>query len=277
MSIFNAVILGLIQGVTEFLPVSSSGHLSIAQNLLGIQSVGEEHLLFDMLLHLGTLFAVLVFYRQDVADMIREFFFGIRDLVTGRTPNPVPAARRLVLLVVLGTLPLVLIVPIKDLVEGLYYNTVFIGFALLVTGFLLFFSDRVKKGRKTEKNATVEDALVVGLCQALATLPGISRSGMTITAGCFRGFDRKFAVRYSFLLSLPAILGANILDVGEALAEGGDPGLLPIYAVGVVVAAVSGYLCLKLLRYVAEKGRFGGFAYYCWFAGALTLILTMVL
>ncbi len=277
MSIFNAVILGLIQGVTEFLPVSSSGHLSIAQNLLNIQSVGEEHLLFDMLLHLGTLFAVLVFYRQDVLDMIREFIFGVRDLATGRTPNPVPAARRLVLLVVLGTLPLVLIVPIKDLVEGLYYNTVFIGFALLVTGCLLYFSDRVNKGRKTEKTATVKDVLLVGLCQALATLPGISRSGMTIAAGCFRGFDRKFAVRYSFLLSIPAILGANILDVGEALAEGIEPGLLPIYAVGVVAAAVSGYLCLKLLRYVADKGRFGGFAYYCWFAGVATLILTMVL
>lgn len=277
MSVFMAFILGLIQGVAEFLPISSSGHLSIAQNLLGLQAVGEEHLFFDVLLHLGTLFAVFVFYWQDILSMIREFFLGVGDLARGTTPNPVPAGRRLVLLVIVGTLPLFLILPIKDKVENLYYNTVFIGIALLITGVLLWLSDRCRRGKKTERNTTVLDALLIGLAQAVATLPGISRSGMTITAGCFRGLDRRFAVRFSFLLSIPAVLGANILDLADAAKEGIDWSQLPVYAVGIVTAAVSGYLCLKLIRFIADKGKFGAFAYYCWFAGAVTLILTAVL
>lgn len=277
MSVFMAFILGLIQGVAEFLPISSSGHLSIAQNLLGLQAVGEEHLFFDVLLHLGTLFAVFVFYWQDILSMIREFFLGVGDLARGTTPNPVPAGRRLVLLVIVGTLPLFLILPIKDKVENLYYNTVFIGIALLITGVLLWLSDRCRRGKKTERNTTVLDALLIGLAQAVATLPGISRSGMTITAGCFRGLNRRFAVRFSFLLSIPAVLGANILDLADAAKEGIDWSQLPVYAVGIVTAAVSGYLCLKLIRFIADKGKFGAFAYYCWFAGAVTLILTAVL
>ena len=277
MSVFMAFILGLIQGVAEFLPISSSGHLSIAQNLLGLQAVGEEHLFFDVLLHLGTLFAIFVFYWQDILSMIREFFLGVGDLARGTTPNPVPAGRRLVLLVIVGTLPLFLILPIKDKVENLYYNTVFIGIALLITGVLLWLSDRCRRGKKTERNTTVLDALLIGLAQAVATLPGISRSGMTITAGCFRGLNRRFAVRFSFLLSIPAVLGANVLDLADAAKEGIDWSQLPVYAVGIVTAAVSGYLCLKLIRFIADKGKFGAFAYYCWFAGAVTLILTAVL
>ena len=182
-----------------------------------------------------------------------------------------------VLLVVLGTLPLFAILPIKDKVETLYSNTWFIGCALIVTGFLLFLSDRVRKGRKTEKTATILDVLLVGCSQAIATVPGISRSGMTITAGCFRGFDRRFAVRFSFLLSIPAVLGANILSLVDVIREGGvDTALIPTYLVGMVTAAVSGYLCLRLLKLIAEKGRFGTFAYYCWFAGIVTLIFTIL-
>jgi hypothetical protein len=141
--------------------------------------------------------------------MVREFFCGIGDLVHHSTPTPVPPARRLILLIILGTLPLFAILPIKDTVEGLKNSMVFIGAALIVTGFLLFFSDRARKGRKDARSATVLDVLVVGVSQAIATVPGISRSGMTITTGCFVGFERRFAVRFSFLLSIPAVLGAN--------------------------------------------------------------------
>ena len=148
--------------------------------------------------------------------------------------------------------------------------------ALLVTGCLLFASDRVKKGRKTEKSATLVDALLVGVGQAIATCPGISRSGTTITAGCFVGFDRKFAVRYSFLMSIPAILGANILSLKDAFEAGIIWGDVPVYLVGVAVAAVVGYACIRLLKMIAEKGRFGFFAYYCWIVGALTLVMTLV-
>ena len=171
--------------------------------------------------------------------------------------------------------PLLVVLPIKDLVEGLADNMYFVGGALIVTGFLLFASDRVKKGRKTEKNATLVDVLLVGAAQAVATCPGISRSGTTITAGCFVGFDRKFAVRYSFLLSIPAILGANVLSIKDALATV-MWSEVPVYLVGVAVAAAVGYACIRLLKMIADKGKFGFFAYYCWIVGAITLVLTVI-
>ena len=268
MTFLQSILLGLIQGVAEFLPISSSGHLAIAQNLLNINA--EVPAFYDVLLHLGTLVAVFVAYWQDICDMVREFFCGIGDLVHHSTPTPVPPARRLILLIILGTLPLFAILPIKDTVEGLKNNMIFIGAALIVTGFLLFFSDRARKGRKDARSATVLDVLVVGVSQAIATVPGISRSGMTITTGCFVGFERRFAVRFSFLLSIPAVLGANILSLKDALTGGVDWSQLPVYLVGVVVAAVSGYLCIRLLKMIADKGRFGAFAYYCWAAGLAT-------
>jgi len=168
------------------------------------------------------------------------------------------------------------VLPIKDLVEGLADNMYFVAGALIVTGILLFASDRVKKGRKTERSATLLDVFLVGIAQAVATCPGISRSGTTITAGCFVGFERKFAVRYSFLMSIPAILGANILALKDVIENGVSMADLPVYLVGVAVAAAVGYACIRLLKMIADKGKFGFFAYYCWAAGILTLILTIV-
>lgn len=275
MTVFTSFLLGLIQGVAEFLPISSSGHLAIAQNLLNLQA--EIPAFFDVLLHLGTLLAVFVAYWQDIKDMVVEFFCGIGDLVHHSTPTPVPPARRLILLIILGTLPLFAVLPIKDKVQGLSDNMIFIGAALIVTGFLLFASDMIRKGRKTERNATWLDVLIVGAGQAIATMPGISRSGMTISAGCFTGFERKFAVRFSFLLSIPAVLGANILSLKDAFEAGIVWSEVPVYLVGVVTAAVVGYLCIRLLRMIADKGRFGAFAYYCWAVGLLTLALNIIM
>ena len=274
MSLLSSIILGLIQGVAEFLPISSSGHLAIAEHLLGMTGL-EIPEFFDVLLHLGTLIAVFAAYWDDIRDMVVEFFFGVRDLARRTTPTPVPPARRLILLIIVGTLPLLVVLPIKDLVEGLADNMYFVGGALIVTGFLLFASDRVKKGRKTEKNATLVDVLLVGAAQAVATCPGISRSGTTITAGCFVGFDRKFAVRFSFLLSIPAILGANVLSIKDAMATV-VWSEVPVYLVGVAVAAAVGYACIRLLKMIADKGKFGFFAYYCWIVGAITLVLTVI-
>lgn len=276
MTILSSVVLGLIQGIAEFLPISSSGHLAIAEQLLGMKGVSDIPAFFDVLLHLGTLLAVFVAYWGDICAMVSEFFAGIRDIAHRSTPTPVPPARRMILLLILGTLPLLLVLPVKDAVESLSGNMYFVGGALIVTGCLLFASDRVKKGRKSEKNATVADVLLVGCAQAIATCPGISRSGTTITAGCFLGFERKFAVRFSFLLSVPAVLGANILALRDALEASVDWASVPVYLVGVAVAAVSGYLSIRLLRYVADKGRFGAFAYYCWCVGIMTLILAMI-
>ena len=274
MTVFTSFLLGLIQGVAEFLPISSSGHLAIAEHLLGMTGL-EIPEFFDVLLHLGTLIAVFAAYWDDIRDMVVEFFCGVRDLAHRTTPTPVPPARRLILLIIVGTLPLLVVLPIKDLVEGLADNMYFVGGALIVTGFLLFASDRVKKGRKTEKNATLVDVLLVGAAQAVATCPGISRSGTTITAGCFVGFDRKFAVRFSFLLSIPAILGANVLSIKDALATV-VWSEVPVYLVGVAVAAAVGYACIRLLKMIADKGKFGFFAYYCWIVGAITLVLTVI-
>lgn len=276
MTFLSSFLLGLVQGIAEFLPISSSGHLAIAQNLLGMSDAGTVPEFFDVLLHLGTLVAVFVAYWADIKDMVLEFFRGAGDLIHHSTPNPVPPARRLILLIILGTLPLFVVLPVKDAVQGLSNSMAFIGAALIVTGVLLFVSDRVKKGRKNERTATWLDVLIVGLGQAIATMPGISRSGMTITTGCFVGFERKFAVRFSFLLSIPAVLGANILSLADAAKTGINWAEVPVYLVGVVTAAVVGYLCIRLLRFIADRGKFGAFAYYCWAVGVLTLVLNVI-
>lgn len=277
MTYFFSVLLGLVQGIAEFLPISSSGHLSLLQNFCGLTNPEESNLFFDVLLHLGTLIAVFIVYWKDIVDMVREFFLGIHDLASKESRGKtLPPARRLVLLVILGTLPLFLILPVKGVVDGLYNNTYFIGGALVVTGFLLFFSDRMAKGKKTERTATVADALIVGVAQAVATVPGLSRSGTTIAIGMARGMDREFAVRYSFLLSLPAVIGANILSLADAVQAGIDWSLMPVYLVGVAVAAVSGYFAIRLVQLLATKGKFGNFAYYCWAVGVIAVIASFI-
>ncbi len=278
MGYLSSIFLGFVQGVAEFLPISSSGHLSLMQHLMELKSVAEADILFDVLLHLGTLIAVCVVYWKDIVDMAKDFWAVLRGLFSkNRAPmgKPTPNSR-MVLLLIVATLPLVLVVPIKDLVTSLYSSTLFIGCALLVTGFILFYSDRMQKGKKTARTASVTDALLVGLGQAVAIVPGLSRSGTTISVGMMRGFDRKFAVRFSFLLSIPAILGANILEIGEAVSAGVDPKLIPVYLVGMLVAAVSGYFAIRLVNLLAQKGQFGKFAYYCWAVGLITIVWTLM-
>ena len=275
MSLLSAIFLGLVQGITEFLPISSSGHLAIAQQLLNSSVGADVPGFFDVLLHLGTLFAVFAAYWEDIKDMVVELFCGVRDLARHSTPTPVPPARRMILLIIVATLPLFVIVPFEDQIDALSGNLYFVAAALIVTGFLLFLSDRVPKGRKTAKNATLKDAIAVGIGQAIATCPGISRSGTTITVGCLVGYERSFAVRFSFLMSIPAILGANILSLKDAM-ETVIWADLPVYLVGVAVAAVSGYACIRLLKMIAAKGKFGAFAYYCWAVGLVTLVATFL-
>ena len=276
MSYFMSAVLGVVQGIAEFLPISSSGHLTLLQHFLGMP---EPDNLFNILLHFATLLAVCVYYFQDVVEMIAEFFRGIAALFS-RNPsrgNP-PEARRLVLLVIVGTLPLFVVMLIKNQVEALGNYPVVVSCALLITGCILFFSDRMASGRKTARSATLKDALLVGVAQGFATLPGLSRSGCTISAGMAVGFDRKFAVRYSFLLSLPAVLGATILEVKDVLeAPGGLPeGMLPKYLLGMVIAGVVGYFSIRLVNLLASKGKFGAFAYYCWAAGLVFLVLSLM-
>lgn len=273
MEYLNAVFMGLLQGITEFLPVSSSGHLSLFQSFFEGKAPDN---LFNILLHFATLIAVCTVYRHDVADMILEFFRGVGALCSpAKRKEKLPAARRLVLMVIVGTLPLFVILPFKSRVEALGDSTLFIGCALLVTGLLLFASDRFSRGQKTERTMTVVDALFIGCGQALAVVPGLSRSGTTISAGVARGLDRPFAVRYSFLLSLPAVLGATLLELVDVIQEGVDATLIPQYLVGMAVAAVSGYFAIGLVKLLADKGKFGAFAYYCWAVGLLAVIATL--
>ena len=276
MTYLMSVILGFVQGVAEFLPISSSGHLSILQNFFGME---EPDNLFNVLLHFATLLAVFIAYRRDIAEMIVEFFRGVGALVSrNRSSQPVPPARRLVMMIILGTLPLFLVVPVQDKVEAMGASNLFVGLALLATGIILFFSDRMARGHKTARTATVTDALLVGCAQAVAVIPGLSRSGSTIAAGMALGFDRNFAVRFSFLLSMPAVLGATLLKVIDVAQEGTvDPAVLPIYLVGMVVAGVVGYFSIQLVKLLAQKDKFGKFAYYCWAVGLITIVASFIM
>lgn len=277
MSILEAIILGLVQGIAEFLPISSSGHLAILQNLFNMSDIEGGHMLFDVLLHFGTLVAICFMYWPDIKSMFTQTV----DLFTGRSPAPAgqrrqyPAAR-MFMLIIAATLPLVLILPVHKYIGLLSNSTIFVGGALILTGCMLFVSDKMARGTKTEKTMLFKDALIIGLCQCVATLPGLSRSGTTITAGIATGHDRSYAVKFSLLMSIPAVLGATLLELVDAIKAGVDASLIPAYLFGMIAAMVSGVLSIGLLRMIAKKTRFGGFAYYCWVAGVLTIILSLI-
>ena len=277
MNVLSSILLGLVQGVAEFLPISRSGHLALFQYFFGLNS--EESLFFNVLLHLGTLIAIFVYYWRDIVSLCREFVRLVTCLFSRekrRQMKRLPPDGRMILMIVVATLPLFVILPIKDKVEGLYTNPIFVGCALLVTGGLLFYSDRMRRGKKGPKSATFLDALLVGVGQAIAVTPGLSRSGTTISVGMMRGFHRRFAVRFSFLLSIPAVLGANILSIGEAVQQGIDVSKLPGYIIGTIVAAVSGFFAIRLVNVLADKGKFGNFAYYCWGIGAAAVVASLI-
>ena len=276
MTIWNAIILGLVQGLAEFLPVSSSGHLSIINNLFHLSTAEEGHMLFDVLLHLGTLVSICICYWKDLVQMLYEILSLAGGAAGGSTRQKRYPAARLFLLIIVSTAMLVLVMPMKDMLEKLYYNSVFIGIMLILCGCMLYVSDRMTPGKKTETNMSFLDAMLIGVAQCVAVIPGISRSGTTITAGLATGLRRDFAVKFSFLMSMPAVLGANILSLIDAFQEGVDWSSLPAYFVGMAVAMVTGVLAIRLIRHISDNGRFGGFAYYCWVVGTLSIILTMI-
>lgn len=278
MTIGEAIILGLVQGIAEFLPISSSGHLAILQNLFNMSDIEGGHMLFDVLLHFGTLIAICFMYWNDIKAMVVEvlaLLSGRKAVTADGRPKQYTAAR-MFFLIVAATLPLVLILPINDYIGELSQSTVFVGIALILTGFMLLVSDKMTAGTKTEKNMRFSDALIIGLCQCVATLPGLSRSGTTITAGIATGQNRGYAVKFSLLMSIPAVLGATLLELTKAIKTGIDASLIPAYLFGMVAAMVSGVLAIGLLKMIAKSKRFGGFAYYCWIVGALTIILSMI-
>ena len=276
MSILSAIFLGFVQGVAEFLPISSSGHLAVLQNVFHMQTAEEGHMFFDVMLHFGTLISIVAVYWKDVVRIVSDSFAFLRDT---RLPEGAPRAEhpggRLLLMIIIGTLPLFIILPFQDSLEQLYYNTGFIGAAFILTGCLLFVSDRIAPGHKTERTMRATDALIIGVCQAIATIPGISRSGSTITAGIATGQTRGYAMKYSLLMSVPAVFGANLLSLIKALKSDVDWSNLPAYLIGTVVAMIVGYFSILVLQRILKKGKFGNFAYYLWAVGALSLIASL--
>ena len=272
MSYLSAVIQGLIQGFTEFLPVSSSGHLSLYQYFTGTSSEGS--LLFSVMLHFGTLVAVLIAFWPTVWQLLIEFLSIFTDLFTGRLFRGYPRPyRRMLYFLVLSCLPLLVVPFVQDLIEGFSTDNSIIaeGCFFLITALLLTLADKAVKGIKTARSMTAGDAAAIGVAQLFATLPGISRSGSTVSAGLLMGLDRTFAVTYSFILGLPAILAAGLLDLKDVI-QAGELGI-PIgpALVGMAVAAVSGLLSIKLVKYIVSSDKFGIFAWYTLILGLLVL------
>lgn len=289
MTLFQAIFLGIVQGLTEFLPVSSSGHLAIFKEMLGVSTPeGASALTFDILLHVGTLAAICIVYFKDIKKMILEFIFMIRDIFFNfmtLISRPIGkkdkefikiisgSYRKFVLMVIIATIPTGIIgLLLKDVIETASSNLAIVGVALLITCFLLLIANSAENLRKTPKNIPYWQSAVVGVMQGVATIPGISRSGSTISTCLFLGFDKKFAVKYSFIMSIPAIIGALILDIKDiSFSEMGGQ-LWLYYIIGMIAAAVVGYFCIRVVNYLVKENKFKYFAYYCAIAGIVAII-----
>ena len=274
MDIFQAIIIGLVQGLTEFLPVSSSAHLIFAQQALGLSDVG---LAFDVLMHVGTLVAVIVYFFNDIVNMIKGFLLSLVDLKNGNFMGEIKKDpyKKLAWLTILATIPVGVVgVLFNDMIESMFQGLTIPAFLLLVTGCLLYASQRMNSGRIDVRNMTIKEALIMGCGQALAVLPGLSRSGTTIAAGLFAGLDKEFAAKFSFILSIPAILGAAVFQLKDL--SGGSVEIGACIA-GFVVAVISGYLAISVLLKIVREKSLDIFAYYCWIVGIIVLIGSLIL
>ena len=277
MSILQAIFLGVIQGLTEFLPVSSSGHLAIFQNIFHIGEGTEDLFLFDILLHLGTLIAIFVVYHKDIWKMILETFGMIHDVFANlahlikheKTTKVIHTGyRKFVVMVIISTIPTGIIgYLMKDISSAAGKTLIIPGIFLLITAGLLFVADKVPEGEKNPKSSTYLDSVIVGITQGIATLPGISRSGTTITTLLLCGFEKKYAVKYSFIMSIPAVLGACVMEVKDAI---GMPFEIS-YLIGMIVSAVVGYVAIKTMLIVVRKKKYMFFSIYCLIAGLIAI------
>jgi undecaprenyl-diphosphatase len=264
MNILYAIFLGLLQGATEFLPISSSAHLALAEFYLGVEQAG---LTFDVALHLGTLAGVIIYFRKDFAKMVMAY------LAPDRLGEEAGHHRRLVGYILLATVPAVIAgLLLEDAAESIFRAPVMISATLAGAGLLLWVADRTGKLQRGFDSIRIVDVLVIGLFQALAIMPGISRSGITMTAGLFRGLNRMAAARYSFLLSAPVIFGAGVYKLPQILQQGSMPGQFGFYFAGFLAAAVSGYLVIAFLLRFVQTHSFDVFVYYRFLLAALVLL-----
>ena len=285
MSLLQAILMGLIQGLTEFLPVSSSGHLALFKLMFGVET--DTGILYDVLLHVGTLAAVCVVYYRDILKLIiagcgvlRDAFVNVVIFVRNKTKkedepyrNVVNSGyRKFAMLILVSTIPTGIIGFFgRDVVSMASEILIVPGICLIVTSVLLFVADHIRDGGKLPKSVTYTNAFGVGIVQGIATLPGLSRSGATVTACLAFGYQRSFAVKYSFLMSIPAILGALILELTELPGTQVAPMEVVYYIVGMLVAAVVGYISIKTMLIVVRKKKFTVFAIYCLLVGALSI------
>jgi len=277
MLYLKSVIYGIVQGLTEFLPVSSSGHLAFFQNVFGKIDENLSGVTYTLLLHVGTLAAVLVVYRKDVLDLIKGFFSLVKRLFTGKFRfSEMNDGEKLFCLLFMALIPLVLGAVLEGTVEFISAYTWCIGVLWIINGLVFVFTERMNKKTRDFDSIKPKDAFIVGFFQLFAILPGISRSGMTITGGVVKGFEREFAVKFSFILSIPAILGSVIITLVkdmDALAMGGNAG---VFAAGVIASFISGLLAIKLLTYISNKHSFKSFAYYCIGIGVVAIVIDVV-
>jgi undecaprenyl-diphosphatase len=276
MEPLHAVSLGIVQGLTEFLPISSSGHLVLLQTLFGLT---EPELIFDIGVHVGTLVAVVIFFRRDLLRLIGVAlrFPGrrLRGQTTLKASYENELDIRLISLIIIGTIPTVICgLALKPFAERIFSAPLLTGIMLLVTGSLLWATRRIRITGHGVGRFGLKSALAIGLVQGLAIFPGISRSGSTIAAGLFLRLNRETAARYSFLLAIPAILGAAILQVGDlGSRHAPDAGALIL---GAGTSAVVGYGALRLLVYIVNRGQLHLFAPYCWIIGAITVVANLI-
>jgi undecaprenyl-diphosphatase len=266
----QAVVLGIVQGLTEFLPISSSGHLIIFQHIFGLR---EAELLFGISVHLGTLAAVIVFLREELISMLTAVFKGIGQLRhpqlfwrTGWQDRDI----RLAFLIVIGSVPTAILgLLFKQVAETLFSTLLIVGIDLIITGLLLWMTRRFQKTGRSMDTLSIRDALIIGTVQGFAIMPGISRSGSTISAGIFLGINHELAARFSFLLSIPAVFGATLLSFKDFMEAGGMA--WQTWLAGALASGIVGYLSLKLLILIVKKGNLFSFAPYCWLTGLIAI------
>jgi undecaprenyl-diphosphatase len=267
--LFEAVVLGAVQGITEFLPISSSGHLVLGEFLLKVRF---DDISFEVFVHLGTFFSVVLVFRHTILSILRALRLQIISIVRGDAQHHAEQLEdaRLFWLILVGSIPAGLAgLLLESQIETAFASATLVAMMLLVTGGILLLTTFFEAPRE---RMNLPDALVVGVAQALAILPGISRSGATISAGIFKGVERSKAAEFSFLLSLPAILGASLIELKEMLGHAGSQGSLGVYLGGAITASAVGYVAIRFLLSVIKKGKFQYFGCYCLAVGTFFLI-----
>lgn len=269
----QAIILGVFQGIAEFLPISSSGHLAVLQKYFGIQ---EGNLFFTEMLHFGTLISIFIVYRDHIGIMIVDFLRLIRDTIKNKKFEIKTPYQNLAIMVIIATIPTGLIgILFKDFFESMYTGSmVRIGIFFIITGFLLWIGNNNAFGSKKEEDLSIKDALFIGLLQGFAIVPGISRSGTTIVASLLRGLNRELATEFSFLLAIPAILGAGSLGLYEAFTSAQEEVFFSFpLLLGMMLAAVVGVLAIKFLVDLLKKDKLHYFSYYLWLIGLIVILV----